>query len=694
MATQKLEAVLSLRDRFSKALDKAKENTKNYGKEWKRQAKTVEKCAKQIESAGKKLSTHVTAPLMAIATASVASFKTINEGQQTIISKTGAVGEAAKDLEKVYHKTYSKLYFDANMVGSAIGEVNTQFALQGDALENLATYASKFSHINGTDVSKSIIDAKKVASQFNVEAKDTYLIFDAITYSGQATGVAVDKIFEMISSNAPVLKELGLNFAQSAAFMAEAERSGVDASQMMSYLTKSAGKFAKEGKTLNQGLNDVTLQIKNAKTQTEALNIANETFGKKGGLMMVNAIKEGRINIDQLSGSLKEIAGVTDRTEKEMRSPFDEMTRAIQPAKVALADLGANILQVALPYIKKASVYVQELSNKFKNLSPEQKEMIVKIGMVVASLGPFLMGLGKVISIGGKVFFAFRNAKNGVGLLGKAFKLIGVIATATGAPVWVVVAAIAGLIAIGVALYKNWDTIKKAGKTIWRAIKNSIKADIDFIKNLFGGMVQFVSGIVHGDWKEALEGLKRIAKAPLEWIENKIKVLKDLWESFRNFLKNHTPTISESYEKHKKSASYRKAGRHYREKDKTSEKTPKPKPPSPPKPPSSPKPPKIPNNATGNHNFQGGLTYINERMRGEIVTLPSGSEIIPHDRSIKKAYKDGQNSVNNNQEEYNINFNGAVFYVKEAGDEDKIADKVVKKIVQYKNNRKPKEVVL
>ena len=134
MATQKLEAVLSLRDRFSKALDKAKENTKNYGKEWKRQAKTVEKCAKQIESAGKKLSTHVTAPLMAIATASVASFKTINEGQQTIISKTGAVGEAAKDLEKVYHKTYSKLYFDANMVGSAIGEVNTQFALQGDAL--------------------------------------------------------------------------------------------------------------------------------------------------------------------------------------------------------------------------------------------------------------------------------------------------------------------------------------------------------------------------------------------------------------------------------------------------------------------------------------------------------------------------------------------------------------------------------
>ena len=48
MATQKLEAVLSLRDRFSKALDKAKENTKNYGKEWKSQAKTVEKCAKQI----------------------------------------------------------------------------------------------------------------------------------------------------------------------------------------------------------------------------------------------------------------------------------------------------------------------------------------------------------------------------------------------------------------------------------------------------------------------------------------------------------------------------------------------------------------------------------------------------------------------------------------------------------------------
>lgn len=43
--------------------------------------------------------------------------------------------------------------------------------------------------------------------------------------------------------------------------------------------------------------------------------------------------------------------------------------------------------------------------------------------------------------------------------------------------------------------------------------------------------------------------------------------------------------------------------------------------------------PTVPNFATGTSYFKGGLAEINEDGRGEIVNLPSGSQIVPHDKS-------------------------------------------------------------
>ena len=45
-------------------------------------------------------------------------------------------------------------------------------------------------------------------------------------------------------------------------------------------------------------------------------------------------------------------------------------------------------------------------------------------------------------------------------------------------------------------------------------------------------------------------------------------------------------------------------------------------------------------NAAGTYNFGGGWTYINEQG-GELVNLPSGSQIIPHDLSLREQYSKG-----------------------------------------------------
>lgn len=52
-------------------------------------------------------------------------------------------------------------------------------------------------------------------------------------------------------------------------------------------------------------------------------------------------------------------------------------------------------------------------------------------------------------------------------------------------------------------------------------------------------------------------------------------------------------------------------------------------------------------NAKGTSNWRGGLTGINERG-GEIIDLPSGSRVYPHDKSVQMAKESGGHSININ----------------------------------------------
>ena len=133
--------------------------------------------------------------------------------------------------------------------------------------------------------------------------------------------------------------------------------------------------------------------------------------------------------------------------------------------QAALQDLGTSIGTNLLPLITPVIQKVTELINKFNELSPRTQQIITIIGLVVAAAGPLLMIIGSIAS--------------GVGAL------VGVVGMIT-APMLGIIAAIAAVIAIGVLLYKNWDTVKAkaaALKTSVIATFNQLKAKVTSIFN-------------------------------------------------------------------------------------------------------------------------------------------------------------------------------------------------------------------
>ena len=84
-----------------------------------------------MESFGKKMSV-VSAGIAAIGAASIAAFKELDEGYDTIVTKTGATGEALEGLTASADNVFGSMPEDMSTVGEAIGEVNTRFHSTGE----------------------------------------------------------------------------------------------------------------------------------------------------------------------------------------------------------------------------------------------------------------------------------------------------------------------------------------------------------------------------------------------------------------------------------------------------------------------------------------------------------------------------------------------------------------------------------
>lgn len=125
---------------------------------------------------------------------------------------------------------------------------------------------------------------------------------------------------------------------------------------------------------------------------------------------------------------------------------------------LAFQQMGTELAAYLAPAMEKVVDLVGRLAEWLTNLDPQVLAVIATVAGVIAVLAPLLMIIGQ-ISLG-------------------VSALMSVFAVLAG-PVGIVIAIIAALIAVGVLLYKNWDTIK--AKAI--AFKNSVVTAFNDFKN-------------------------------------------------------------------------------------------------------------------------------------------------------------------------------------------------------------------
>ncbi len=381
---------------------------------------------KGMSSAGSTLSKTVTAPIMGIGAAAVASWKSVDAGLDTIVQKTGASGDALDEMHGILENIATSIPTDFETAGAAIGEVNTRFGITGSELETLSGQFVKFAALNGQDVSNSVDSVSKMLASFGLEAGDAGKMLDALNVIGQQTGVDVGALSDTVAANAKQFQEMGLTAEEAAAFIGQASMAGLDSSAAMMGLKTAMKNATEEGMTLDEAIAGFEETMNSNVSETDKLAAAYELFGTRAGGAIENAVSNGTLNLSDFSSSLGDFEGSVSSTFEGTLDPMDEFQTTLNELKL----LGADIVDAAGPALTDIlggiGDAVQKASEAWNGLSPEMQDTIIKVAGIAAVAGPLLL-------IGGKVIGGISSIAGGLGgLVGHISGLGGAASTAAG----------------------------------------------------------------------------------------------------------------------------------------------------------------------------------------------------------------------------------------------------------------------
>lgn len=399
-------------------------------------------------------------------------------------------------------------------------------------------------------------------------------------------------------------------------------------------------------------------------TEAQKLIIKNGTEAER--LATINEVvngtfsKQNEILANTPDGQLK-------RMKNQQAALMATIGKGLLPMQKAFIDMASTIMPIIAPVIQDifglfsgAFTWIAEVINENKDSIQEGLSSAMnEVKFVISSLGKvirwcadnlgFLVPVLKAVAGG---FVAFNGISKIMPLIKmitggfisvlKAIRVI--VAVLSANPILIAIMAVVAGIYL---LVTHWEEIKEVAIEVWTAVSEfisetwdgivstvtgfidrvsaliselyeniitTLRPILDDVTQIFNGITDFLTGVFTGNWDLAFSGLvqiftgyfdiiRNVAEGVLNWVQDKLQWAADAIQGIRD---TGSAIINGTVGKLVGDG-----------------------------------------NATGTEYWQGGLTYVNENQRGEIINLPNGSQVIPHDESLKQlANSNGGVTVN------------------------------------------------
>lgn len=385
----------------------------------------------------------------------------------------------------------------------------------------------------GTDLARTADIVSDNLTAFGLAAEQSTHMADVYATVITNTNTNVEMLGDTMKYAAPVAHAFGASMEETAALAGLMANSGIKASQAGTSLRagflrlagppKMASKAMEE---LGMSMNDITAEQKESAMALESLGIKlsdtngprkmsailtelrektaklgqeeklaamKSIFGQEAATGWLAVLNSGDKTFDELVTKLEKSGGAADEIAKKMQNNAQgAMTRFNSAVESAQISIG----QAFLPAMAAAAEAGATFFGWFAG-----SETLTNVAIGIGVVGVALTGFVAAVSAGAAVVNAYKTASIACNAVSKAFKACTILSTAAqwamnaamyACPIGLFIAGVTAIIAVGYALYTNWDTIKQWFITLWDNPALAIQQFVNGIKDKFSDVFSWV----------------------------------------------------------------------------------------------------------------------------------------------------------------------------------------------------------
>jgi len=368
---------------FERAMNKAQKKLKKFGN--------------QLQKTGKSMTMGLTLPIVALGGAAIKTFADFEQGMLKVKAVSGATAADFKLLTESAKELGASTMFSASQVATLQFELSK---LGLDPTEILASTESilQLAQATDTELGEAAKTTAIALNSFNAEASEAQRFTDIMALASSSAAMDMEKFAAALPVVGATSRLAGDSFEELAAKLQVLADSGMEGGSMGTHLNKIYSKLAKSGLTWDEGMQKLI-------DSNFDMVLAQEMFGDrafKSALILAENIdktKQYTIANKEAQGTASEMAEIMDS------GVAGAMRRLKSQTEGLLIQLGTALM----PVFQKMMGALSSLVEWFSGLSKEQKDNIVKWGLILAALGPVLIIIGKISTGIGALIGMFKG---------------------------------------------------------------------------------------------------------------------------------------------------------------------------------------------------------------------------------------------------------------------------------------------